>query len=1185
MLHLNEEEARRSGRRRGQPWLAGVHGPQLRPCFWLAYLAALAACAAQQAAPVEGNGSGVVAVGEAVEPFENCFLDRLHQEQGQMCWSGAYPNQRIALWSTSVKASAYCGWGLDLSAPGPDGRLPAVINGSTLAIGATPYLGAIAARLSNASGMQYALTSITGQQYMSYTYRIGDVIPTAADPGPYAFWMVSAEVFGLPEVRSVFLDVTQLINENPVYKASDVPPDWRAAMSSASAGVYSSLPLMLSPYLLYYRRDLFQLHGLEVPQSWEDVLGILRERGPTLGAMDPEGLLQYGFCLHTHLTCGDVSYLAIILAGMVQAKGSSDGTWFDPETLQTFWSSVAGEEAMRIARELIRYSFPEADPTCYGFYKTHHAQGHCLMTLGLGAAFKGDSFIIAFHTPPTALRFALGIQDSLLAVSWPPALLACAQAAPLWVDHDAGAVSWGLGAVGGCSLMPALKLHTRLQQAPAGQQQAPRRASSGGARSTFRRLSGGGNLAGASSRYLAAAAAGVSAPLPRARASLPPPPPPEAADAAAAAAARPPGGGGAAAGALPALDRASCSLDDGDIFARPSRDTSYRGGPADLFTMPLPPAHALAAPQHTPFTAAHAASLLPASNSGREEPAAAAAVAAAAGGREAAEPPSSLTSTWARDPVFAACAPSSAAGSANGDPSVRSTGTAALMALLQGAEGGGHPLGPPSPAERGGGAPEHGRAAPRLLVGRNLTMEGRVEGRHNSRLRLTHPHPTQLQMQMSLPASVGASAEHAAVAHAAGGAVAAAAAPVHSRLRLAEHRSRQWQQQQQPLLPSLPAAAAPPAASLPPSLALAGSLGGGGMGGGLMGSNAFLTRQNTGFTLPSMAGDDEAEERGKGGAAGALLGRAFTLQKLLAAVFPRTQASAVPSRPVLAGAEMTASKTGSRHHLFPRMVFRGLRVRVGLACGRIDPAAVQYNRASQRVVYSGRVMQAAKAISDAGRGGQITLTHRVLAAVDPRFVESISCIVLYCGRHVLKGEGEEGAEVYSIYDRVLLPRAAYMEDLRSSRVQRQRGRRAVRAAAQHRALHQLMRGQGVGAGMAVVVEATGVEAAVQLAGGGGSGRASSRDTSVRAGRRRSREQPSRGLDPHADALTETPRVWEGPMAAAAAALAAEARASPADVLLHGDIQFVPHVRLIRCKGSVVYACPVQLVDGARAALD
>ncbi|KAG2495776.1 hypothetical protein HYH03_006021 [Edaphochlamys debaryana] len=60
----------------------------------------------------------------------------------------------------------------------------------------------------------------------------------------------------------------------------------------------------------------------------------------------------------------------------------------------------------------------------------------------------------------------------------------------------------------------------------------------------------------------------------------------------------------------------------------------------------------------------------------------------------------------------------------------------------------------------------------------------------------------------------------------------------------------------------------------------------------------------------------------------------------------------------------------------PVVMFRGLRVRVGVTCARLTDAGLQYNTAAARMVLGGPALAAAKALADLAHGGQVLLSCR-----------------------------------------------------------------------------------------------------------------------------------------------------------------------------------------------------------------
>ncbi|KAG2440556.1 hypothetical protein HYH02_010140 [Chlamydomonas schloesseri] len=237
------------------------------------------------------------------------------------------------------------------------------------------------------------------------------------------------------------------------------------------------------------------------------------------------------------------------------------------------------------------------------------------------------------------------------------------------------------------------------------------------------------------------------------------------------------------------------------------------------------------------------------------------------------------------------------------------------------------------------------------------------------------------------------------------------------------------------------------------------SLGGGGGGGGVTGGQDAVACDGEGGGDASGGGgggNDSPKHAaaGAGGASfaarsrgGSYAGSAAapgggvpepwtgTLQDLLKLVYPNATAAAsgfsTATTAVLAGAKQPVVAAAAAGNAV--VVFRGLRIRMGMHSGVASDREVSLNMASNRVVYSGRVMQLAKAVGDVGAGGQVLLSYDAVRQLSAKQLTSGSFLLLYCGRHVVKDEAEEGGglELFSAFAPHLLPRAPWLVPPRS----------------------------------------------------------------------------------------------------------------------------------------------------------
>ncbi|GLI62352.1 hypothetical protein VaNZ11_004969 [Volvox africanus] len=309
-----------------------------------------------------------------------CFQNVKTDELWKACGATYDPGYNdLPVWGALVNITAYC-------MPYTNGLVDQkkTAYGTFWDINAQSFFASFLERFNNATGLRVGFQSRTVQEYVSDRMPAW---PSVENPGDVDFWMVGAEVFGEGIAHKAFVDLTFLLDREDHYNFSDIPPMWRSASSSAFAGSYTALPFMAMTWSLLYRRDIFAAKGIAVPHTWEDVLAVADYYGMgRLGAGQPD----LGFCFQSNVDCRQ-SHTAVgfILASMVQSKGPSEGSWFDPDDLQQLFLSVAMREALRIFVRLQAHSVDNRT-ACQEVYSMM-ASGRCLMYWGPSFAFKRGS--------------------------------------------------------------------------------------------------------------------------------------------------------------------------------------------------------------------------------------------------------------------------------------------------------------------------------------------------------------------------------------------------------------------------------------------------------------------------------------------------------------------------------------------------------------------------------------------------------------------------------------------------------------------------------------------------------------------------------------------------------------------------------------------------------------------------
>ncbi|GIL58939.1 hypothetical protein Vafri_13943 [Volvox africanus] len=309
-----------------------------------------------------------------------CFRNVKTDELWKACGATYDPGYNdLPVWGALVNITLHC-------MPYKDGLVDQKKSayGTFWDISAQSFFTSFLERFNDATGLRVGFQSRSVQEYVLDRMPAW---PSAEEPGDLDYWMVGAEVFGEGIARKAFVDLTFLLDRENHYNFTDIPPAWRSASSSAFAGSYTALPLMAMTWPLLYRRDIFEAKGIAVPQTWQNVLDVAHYYGRgKLGAGQPD----LGFCFESNVGCGYAhTAIGIILASMVQLKGPSQGSWFDPDDLQPLFLSVAMREALWIFARLKAHSVDDQTP-CQQVYGMM-ASGRCLMYWGPSFAFKRGS--------------------------------------------------------------------------------------------------------------------------------------------------------------------------------------------------------------------------------------------------------------------------------------------------------------------------------------------------------------------------------------------------------------------------------------------------------------------------------------------------------------------------------------------------------------------------------------------------------------------------------------------------------------------------------------------------------------------------------------------------------------------------------------------------------------------------
>jgi len=188
-------------------------------------------------------------------------------------------------------------------------------------------------------------------------------------------WMVDYIVPGYLE------DLTDRVAADEALEWEDIAPFFRDFSATYKGSIYT-IPLDGDFHMVYYRSDLLEQEGLEPPRTWEDYLEIAKTfHGRDLnGDGDPD----YGSCISKKRGAQAYWWITSVAAPFIQSQGTSQGTFFDTETLEPLVNNEAFAAALDIYDESTKYGPPDELNLDVGDTRSLFTSGRCALSLDWG---------------------------------------------------------------------------------------------------------------------------------------------------------------------------------------------------------------------------------------------------------------------------------------------------------------------------------------------------------------------------------------------------------------------------------------------------------------------------------------------------------------------------------------------------------------------------------------------------------------------------------------------------------------------------------------------------------------------------------------------------------------------------------------------------------------------------------
>ena len=164
-------------------------------------------------------------------------------------------------------------------------------------------------------------------------------------------------------------------------KWDDIGPFFRDFSATYQGSVYT-IPLDGDFHMVYYRTDILGDAGVEPPKTWDEYLAIAEQfHGQDLNG-DGEG--DYGSCISKKRAAQGYWAVFSVIAPYVQAQGTSEGAFFDIETMNPLINNEAVAAALDVYVATTAFGPPDEINLDVGDTRGLFTSGRCALSVDWG---------------------------------------------------------------------------------------------------------------------------------------------------------------------------------------------------------------------------------------------------------------------------------------------------------------------------------------------------------------------------------------------------------------------------------------------------------------------------------------------------------------------------------------------------------------------------------------------------------------------------------------------------------------------------------------------------------------------------------------------------------------------------------------------------------------------------------
>ncbi len=172
-------------------------------------------------------------------------------------------------------------------------------------------------------------------------------------------------------------DLTSRVKTDPTLQWDDIGPFFRDFNATYNGKVYT-VPLDGDFHMVYYRSDLIQTP----PKTWDDYLALAQQyQGKDLNG---DGTPDYGSCIAKKKGQQSYWWIISVAAGLLQAKGTGEGAFFDTTNMNPLWNNDALKLALETYKKTKDFGPPDEINLGVGDTRGLFTTGRCALSMDWG---------------------------------------------------------------------------------------------------------------------------------------------------------------------------------------------------------------------------------------------------------------------------------------------------------------------------------------------------------------------------------------------------------------------------------------------------------------------------------------------------------------------------------------------------------------------------------------------------------------------------------------------------------------------------------------------------------------------------------------------------------------------------------------------------------------------------------